>query len=81
MLIVVCRTLFEMSDLSPIRVLHFSGRKEEWPTWSEKFLAKAKPSGIKDVFLWKLQIPKSSEEFEDKTRRKKVVEKWIQSWQ
>ena len=56
-----------MSDLSAIRVLNFSGRKDEWPTWSEKFLAKAKFSGIKDVLLGKLQIPKSSEEFEEKT--------------
>jgi hypothetical protein len=47
---------------SAIRVLHFSGRKEEWSTWSEKFLAKAKHSGIKDVLLGKLQIPKTSEE-------------------
>jgi hypothetical protein len=38
------------------------GRKEEWSTWSEKFLAKAKHSGIKDVLLGKLQIPKTSEE-------------------
>ena len=56
-----------MSDLSAIRVLKFSGRKEEWPNWSEKFLSKAKRSGIKDVLLGKLQIPKSSEEFEEKT--------------
>ena len=53
-----------MSDLSAIRVLNFSGRKEEWPTWSEKFLAKAKRSGIKDVLL---QIPKTSEELEEKS--------------
>jgi hypothetical protein len=56
-----------MSDLSAIRVLNFSGRKEEWPTWSEKFLAKAKRSGIKDVLLGKLQIPKTSEELEEKS--------------
>ena len=62
-----------MSDLSAIRVLNFSGRKDEWPTWSEKFLAKAKRSGIKDVLLGKLQIPKSSEEFEEKTEKKKKV--------
>jgi hypothetical protein len=37
-----------MSDLSAIRVLSFSESKDEWPTWSEKFLAKAKRSGIKD---------------------------------
>ena len=67
MLIVVCITLFKMSDLSANRVLNFSGRKEKWPTWSEKFLAKAKHSGIKDVLLGKLQIPKSSEELDEKT--------------
>ena len=66
MLIVICITLFKMSDLSAICVLNFSGRKEEWPTWSEKFLAKAKRSGIMDVLLGKLKIPKSSEEFEEK---------------
>jgi hypothetical protein len=46
--------------LSIVRVLNFSGRKEEWPTWSEKFLAKAKRSEIKYVFLGKLQLPKTS---------------------
>jgi hypothetical protein len=57
----------KISDISAIRVLNFSGRKEEWPTWSEKFLAKAKRSGIKDVLLGKLQIPKTSEELEEKS--------------
>ena len=56
-----------MTDICAIRVLIFSGRKEDWPTWSEKFLAKAKRSGIKDVLLGKLKVPKSSEELEDKT--------------
>jgi hypothetical protein len=56
-----------MSDLSTIRVLNFSGRKEDWPTWSEKFLAKAKRSGIKEVLLGKLHIPKTSEELEEKS--------------
>jgi hypothetical protein len=40
-----------MTDFSGIRVLNFSGRKEEWPSWSEKFPAKAKRSEIKDVVL------------------------------
>jgi hypothetical protein len=56
-----------MSDLSAIRVLSFSGSKDEWPTWSEKFLAKTKRSGIKDVLLGKVLIPKSSEVFDEKT--------------
>jgi hypothetical protein len=56
-----------MSDLSVIRVLSFSGSKDEWATWSEKFLAKTKRSGIKDVLLGKVLIPKSSEVFDEKT--------------
>jgi hypothetical protein len=62
-----------MSDLSAIRVLSFSGSKDEWPTWSEKFLAKAKRSGIKYVFLGKVLIPKSSEVFDEKTDEGKRI--------
>jgi hypothetical protein len=58
-----------MSDLSAFRVPNFSGRKEEWPIWSEKFLAKAKRSGIKDVLLGTLQIPKTSEKLEEKSEK------------
>jgi hypothetical protein len=47
--------------------LSFLGSKDEWPTWSEKFLAKATRSGIKDVLLGKVLIPKSSEVFDEKT--------------
>jgi hypothetical protein len=36
------------------------------PIWGEKFLAKAKRSGIKDVFLGKVLIPKSSEVLDEK---------------
>jgi hypothetical protein len=42
-----------VSDLNAIRLLNFSGRKEEWMNWSEKFVAKAKRSGIKGVLLGK----------------------------
>jgi hypothetical protein len=56
-----------MSDLSAIRVFSFSGSKDEWLTWSEKFLIKAKVSGIKDVLLGKVLIPKSSEVSDEKT--------------
>jgi hypothetical protein len=55
-----------MSDLTAIRLLSFLVSKDEWPTWSEKFLAKAKRSGIKDVLLEKVLIPKSSEVFDEK---------------
>jgi hypothetical protein len=45
----------------------FTGKKEEWLTWSEKFLAKAKRSGIKDILLGKVTIPKTDEEINEKT--------------
>jgi hypothetical protein len=47
--------------------LRFSGSKDEWSTQSEKVLAKAKRSGIMDVFLGNVFIPKSSEFFDEKT--------------
>jgi hypothetical protein len=38
-------------------VIPFCGNGDEWPIWSEKFLAKAKRYGFKDVLLGKLSIP------------------------
>jgi hypothetical protein len=56
-----------MTDFSAIRVLNFSGRKEEWPSWNEKFLAKAKRSGIKDELLGRVEIPSSLDVIDEKT--------------
>jgi hypothetical protein len=47
--------------------LSFLGSKDEWPSWIEKFLAKAKCSGINDVLLGKVLITKSSEIFYENT--------------
>jgi hypothetical protein len=49
--------------LSAIRVIPFYGKSDEWPIWSEKFLAKAKRYGFKDVLLGKVTIPKTDEVF------------------
>ena len=62
-----------MTDFSSIRVLNFSGRKEEWPSWSEKFLAKAKRSGTKDVLLGKVEIPSSFEVADENTEEGKKL--------
>jgi hypothetical protein len=53
--------------------LSFSESKDEWPTSSAKFLAKAKRSRIKDVLLGKVLIPKSSEVFDEKTDEGKMM--------
>ena len=62
-----------MTDFSAIRVLNFSGRKEDWPSWNEKFLAKAKRSGIKDVLLGKVEIPSSLDIIDEKTEEGKKL--------
>jgi hypothetical protein len=52
-------------------VPNFSARKEEWPSWSEKFLAKAKRSEIKDVLLGKVEISTSLDVIDDLTEEGK----------
>ena len=64
-----------MRDISAIRVLNFIGKKEEWSKWSEKFLAKTRRSGIKDVLLGKVTIPKNNEEINKKTDEGKIMMK------
>jgi hypothetical protein len=54
-----------LTDLSSIRVILFCGKSDEWPIWSEKFLAKTKRYGLKDVLIGKLSIPKADEEFDE----------------
>jgi hypothetical protein len=62
-----------MTDLSTIRVIPLCGKSDEWPIWSEKFLAKANRYGLKDVLIGKLSIPKAYEEFdEDSVSGKKM---------
>jgi len=62
-----------MSDFSTIRVLNFSGKKDDWPTWSEKFLAKAKRSGMKDVLMGKVEIPRTQDPIDERTDEGKWI--------
>ena len=64
-----------MTDLSTIRVIPFCGKVDEWPIWSERFLAKAKRFGFKDLLLGKLSIPTADEEIdvESESGKKKSV--------
>jgi hypothetical protein len=55
-----------MTDVSAIRVFNFSGNKDDWFTWSEKFLAEAKPL-IKDILLGRFKIPKTLDPVDEKT--------------
>jgi hypothetical protein len=53
-----------MTDLSTIRVIPFYGKSEEWLTWSEKLLAKSRRYSFKDVFLGKVEVPRTDEDYD-----------------
>jgi hypothetical protein len=56
-------------------VLNLTVKKEEWSTWSEKLLVKARRSGIKDILLGKLTIPKTNNEINEEMDKGKAVMK------
>jgi hypothetical protein len=39
---------------------YFSGKKKDWFPWEERYLAKSRRYGYKDLLLGRLSIPKSS---------------------
>ena len=49
------------TEIKAIRVLEFSGKKSDWEGWSEKFLARAKRKGYKQLLLGKVKVPTESE--------------------
>jgi gag-polypeptide of LTR copia-type len=67
-----------MTDLNTIRVIPFCGKVDEWPIWSEKFLAKAKRYGFKDLLLGKLSIPKVDDAFDEISEEGKKMMKVIE---
>ena len=64
-----------------IRVIPFSGMKEHWTVWEEKFLARAKRKGYKKILLGDEIAPvesevidPSSDEGKEKMRKKEFNE-------
>jgi hypothetical protein len=50
------------SGKTSIKVVTFSGKKKDWPTWEEKFLARASHRGYKHILMDKgIKIPTSDE--------------------
>jgi hypothetical protein len=47
-----------MTELSPISVIPFCGKADEWPIWNEKFMAKAKRYCFKDVSIGSCPFPR-----------------------
>jgi hypothetical protein len=77
-LILVCWVSIEDDGLNNIRVIPFCGKVDEWPIWSERFLAKSRSFGFKDLLLGKLSIPpvdeEIDEEFESGKKKSAIIE-------
>jgi hypothetical protein len=68
-------TQLKISNLNTIRVIPFCGKVDEWPIWSERFLANSRRFAFKDFLLRKLSILTVDEEIDEGTesRKKKSV--------
>lgn len=60
---------------SSIRVIMFTGKKQDWSAWEERFLAKARRKGFKNLLLGKETIPNSSVLIDESTEPGKVQKK------
>ena len=58
-----------------IRVITFSGKREEWSVWEAKFLAKANRKGFKKVLLGKEKAPADSVSVDESTAAGKELQK------
>ena len=55
-----------------VRVIKLSGNKQDWQSWSTKFLAKARRKGYKKVLLGKESIPKDSDVLDQNTDQDEI---------
>jgi hypothetical protein len=56
-----------MTDLNTICVITFCGKVDKWPIWTERFLAKSRRFGFKDLLLGKLSIPTAEEDIDEES--------------
>ena len=54
-------TTMEQQGETTIKTIVFSGKKTDWETWSEKFMARSKRRGYKKLLIEEIEIPKKSE--------------------
>ena len=54
------------TNLKTIRVLDFDGKASNWEGWSEKFLARAKRKGYKELLTGKKNVPTKEDLDDDK---------------
>ena len=55
-----------------IRVISFDGKATTWPSWKEKFLARAKKKRYKKILQKKVEVIKETETIPDSDPDKKV---------
>ena len=48
-------------DKSSIKIAPFSGKQTDWPVWREKFMARARRKGYKNILIGKDKAPDDSE--------------------
>ena len=57
-----------------LRYIPFKGKKEEWDMWSQKFLAKARKKGYKELLTGKLKM-KEQDDVDYEEEEEKRIEK------
>ena len=66
-----------MTEVKLGKIILSSGKKSDWPVWSEKFLARANRKGYKGILLGEEEVPDDevdTELIEDEDKRKKQCE-------
>ena len=66
-----------MTEVKLGKIISFSGKKLDWPVWSEKFLARANRKGYKGILLDEEEVPNDEVEtdlIEEDDERKKQSE-------
>ena len=58
------------------RIITFSGKRVEWPLWSEKFLARANRKGYKGILLGIDIVPDDNEDISIETDKEKKMMKY-----
>ena len=52
-------------EVKTTKIIKFSGSKDDWPIWSEKFLARARRVGYKDILLGNVIVPDDDTDIEN----------------
>ena len=54
-----------------IRILSFTGKKDDWVMWSQKFIALAGRKGFREILTGETQVPKKNAVYDETETGKK----------